>query len=131
MLKQTNLAARISKIRSKVKFLKLGHSDLILKNLVKGHIELPYETTMLKQTNLAARLCKIRSKAKFSMCSQIIGNQVTVTYIYDRIVGKGPKYQHTNFQWHTKISTCFQFNSSVYLDDCSYGLDLEHEGQVH
>ena len=52
----------------------LGHNDLILKNLVKGHIELPYPTTMLKQTNLAARFCKIRSKVKFSMCSQIIGN---------------------------------------------------------
>ena len=38
----------------------LGHSDLILKNLVKGHIKLPYATTMLKQTNLAARFCKIR-----------------------------------------------------------------------
>ena len=36
---------------------------------------------------------------------------------------------YTNFQWHTKILTCFQFNSSVYSDDCSYGLDLEHEGQ--
>ena len=52
----------------------LGHSDLILKNLVKGHFELPYATTMLKPTNLAARFCKIRSKVKFSMCSQIIGN---------------------------------------------------------
>ena len=52
----------------------LGHNDLILKNLVKRHIELPYPTTMLKQTNLAARFCKIRSKVKFSMCSQIIGN---------------------------------------------------------
>ena len=52
----------------------LGHSDLILKNLVKGHIELPYATTMLKQTNLAARFCKIRSKVKFSMRSQINGN---------------------------------------------------------
>ena len=53
----------------------LGHSsDLILKNLVKGHIELPYATIMLKQTNLAASFCKIRSKVKFSMCSQIIGN---------------------------------------------------------
>ena len=39
----------------------LGHSsDLILKDLVKGHIELPHATTMLKQTNLAARFCKIR-----------------------------------------------------------------------
>ena len=35
-------------------------SDLILKNLVKGHIELPYATTTLKQTNLAARFCQIR-----------------------------------------------------------------------
>ena len=52
----------------------LGHSDLILKNLVKGHIELPYATTMFKQTNSAARFCKIRSKVKFSMYSQIIGN---------------------------------------------------------
>ena len=52
----------------------LGHNDLILKNLVKGHIELPYPTTMLKQTNLAARFCKIRLKVKFSMCSQIIAN---------------------------------------------------------
>ena len=52
----------------------LGHSsDLILKNVVKGHIEIPYATTMLKQTNLAARFCKIRSKVKFSVCSQIIG----------------------------------------------------------
>ena len=51
-----------------------GHSDLILKNLVKGHTEHPYATTMLKQTNLTARFCKIRSKVKFSMCSQIIGN---------------------------------------------------------
>ena len=47
----------------------LGHSDLILKNLVKEQIELPYTTTMLKQTNLAARFCKIRSKVKISMCS--------------------------------------------------------------
>ena len=70
MLKQTNLAARFCKIRSKVKFSKLGHSE----NLVKGHIELPYAATMLKQTNLAAIFCKIRSKVKFSMCSQIIGN---------------------------------------------------------
>ena len=52
----------------------LGHNDLILKNLVKGHTELPYPITMLKQTNLAARFCKIRSKVKFSMCFQIIGN---------------------------------------------------------
>ena len=52
----------------------LGHSDLILKNLVKGHIELQYATTMLKQTILAARFYKIRSKIKFSVCSQIIGN---------------------------------------------------------
>ena len=52
----------------------LGHSDLILKNLVKGHIELLYATTMFKQTNSAARFCKIRSKVKFSMYSQIIGN---------------------------------------------------------
>ena len=52
----------------------LGHSDLILKNLVKGHFELPNATTMLKPINLAARFCKIRSKVKFSMCSQIIGN---------------------------------------------------------
>ena len=55
----------------------LGYSDPMLKNLVKGHIELPcikYATTMLKQTNLAARFCKIRSKVKFSMCSQINGN---------------------------------------------------------
>ena len=29
----------------------LGHSDLILKNLVKGYIELPHATTMLKLTN--------------------------------------------------------------------------------
>ena len=43
----------------------LGHSDLILKNLVKEHFELPYATTMLNQTNLAARFCKIRSKVKF------------------------------------------------------------------
>ena len=28
-----------------------GHCDLILKNLVKGHTEHPYATTMLKQTN--------------------------------------------------------------------------------
>ena len=54
--------------------LQLDHSDLILKNWVKGHIELPYATTMLKQTNLAARFCKIRSKVKFSMCFQIIGH---------------------------------------------------------
>ena len=54
-----------------------------------------------------------------------------VTYIYDRIVGKGSNYPHTNFQWHTKISTCFQFNSSVDSDGCSYGLDLECEGQAH
>ena len=47
----------------------LGHSDLILKNLVKGHIELPYATTKLKQTNLAARFCKIRSKVKFFYCA--------------------------------------------------------------
>ena len=53
---------------------KLGHSDIILKNLVKGHIELPNATAMLKQTNLAARFCKIMSKVKFSMCSQIVGN---------------------------------------------------------
>ena len=33
----------------------LGHSDLILKNLMKGPIELLYATTMLMQTNLAAR----------------------------------------------------------------------------
>ena len=52
----------------------LGHSDLILKYLVKGHNELPYATTTLKQTNSAARFCKMRSKVKFSMCSQIIGN---------------------------------------------------------
>ena len=53
----------------------LGHnSDLILKNLVKGHTELPNATIMLKQTNLAARFCKIRRKVNFSMCSQIIGN---------------------------------------------------------
>ena len=52
----------------------LGHNDLILKNLVKGHIELPYPTTMLKQTNLAVRFCKMRVKVKFSMCSQIISN---------------------------------------------------------
>ena len=62
MLKQTNLAAMFCKISSKVKFSKLGHSDLILKNMVKGHIELPYATTMLKQIN------------KFSMCSQIVAN---------------------------------------------------------
>ena len=42
----------------------LGHSDPIVKNLVQGHIELKYATTMLKQTNLAARFCKIRSKVK-------------------------------------------------------------------
>ena len=29
------------------------------------------------------------------------------------------------------IQKCFQFNSSVYSDGCSYGLDLEREGQVH
>ena len=63
-----------SNIRSKVKFSKLGHSDLILKNLVEGHIELPYATKSPKQTNLAARFCKIRSKVKFAMCSQISGN---------------------------------------------------------
>ena len=40
-------------------------------NLVKGHLELSYATTMLKQTNLAARFCKIRSKVKFSMCSKV------------------------------------------------------------
>ena len=40
----------------------LGHSDLILKNLVKGHIELPYATTMFKQTNSAARFCKKSSR---------------------------------------------------------------------
>ena len=39
----------------------LGHSDLILKKLVKGHFELLYATTMLKQTNLATKFCKIRS----------------------------------------------------------------------
>ena len=50
----------------------LRHNDLILKNLVIGHTELPYPTTMLKQTNFAVRFCKIRSKVKFSMCSQII-----------------------------------------------------------
>ena len=42
-----------------------------------------------------------------------------------------PNYPHTNFQWHTKISTCFQFNSSVYSEGCLYGLDLEREGQAH
>ena len=76
----------------------LGHSsDLILKNLVKGQIELANATTMLKQTNLAA----------------------------------GPNNPHTNFQWHTKISTCFQFNSSVYSDDDLYRLVLDPEGQGH
>ena len=30
-----------------------------------------------------------------------------------------------------KFLTCFQFNSSVYSDGCSYGLDLEREGQAH
>ena len=70
----------LRRIRTKFK-LQLGHSDLILKNLVKGHMELPYATTMLKQTNLAERFCKIRSKVMFSMCSQIIGNKVTVIYI--------------------------------------------------
>ena len=39
--------------------------------------------------------------------------------------------QLSPYQWHTKILTCFQFNSSVYSDDCSYGLDLEREGQAH
>ena len=29
----------------------LVHSDLILKNSVKGHFKLPYVTTMLKPTN--------------------------------------------------------------------------------
>ena len=59
-------------------------------------------------------------------------NSLTVnSESYDRIVGKGPNYPHTNFQWHTKISTCFQFKTSVYSDDCSYGLDLEREGQPH
>ena len=43
----------------------LGHSDLILKNLVKGHIELPYATTMLKQTNLAARFAKSGQRSSF------------------------------------------------------------------
>ena len=43
----------------------LGHSDLILKNLVKGHIQLPYATTMLKQTNLAARFAKSGQRSSF------------------------------------------------------------------
>ena len=38
---------------------------------------------------------------------------MTYMYIYDRIAGKGPNYPHTNFQWHTKISTCFQFNCRI------------------
>ena len=66
---------------------------------------------MLKQTNLAARFCKIRSKVKFSMHSQIKGNYVTETYtLHDRIVGKSPKYPHTNFQWHVK---CGLASSSI------------------
>ena len=48
--------------------------DLECENLVKGHFELSYATTMLKQTNIAARFCKIRSKVKFSMRSQRNGN---------------------------------------------------------
>ena len=43
----------------------LGHNDLILKNLVKGHIELPYPTTMLKQTNLAASFGKSGQRSSF------------------------------------------------------------------
>ena len=46
---------------------------------------------MLKQTNLAARFCKIRSNVKFSMCSQIIGNEVTVTDLYiTELLGRVP-----------------------------------------
>ena len=42
-----------------------GHcSDLILKNLVKGHIGLPYATTMLKQTNLEAILLQNQVKGQ-------------------------------------------------------------------
>ena len=51
--------------KKQVKFSKLGHGDLILKNLVKGHIELPYATTMLKQTNLAAMFCKSGQRSSF------------------------------------------------------------------
>ena len=41
--------------------------------------------------------------------------------------------QRSSFQFLMayKNSTSFQFNSSVYLDECSYGLDLEREGQAH
>ena len=31
----------------------------------------------------------------------------------------------------TERNSCFQFNSSVYSDDCSDGPDLEREGQAH
>ena len=110
----------------------LGHNDLILKNLVKGHIELPYQTTMLKQTNLAARFCKIWSKVKFSMCSQIIGHGDLL------VIGHGDLYM-TELLGRVPTIPIPIFNGiqnfdllpvqSVYSDDCSYGLDLEREGQ--
>ena len=34
-------------------------------NLVKGHFELSYATTMLKQTNLAARFAKSGQRSSF------------------------------------------------------------------
>ena len=51
--------------------------------------------------------------------------------IYDRIVGKSPKYPHTNFQWHVKCGLASSSILSDSSDDDLYRLDLDPEGQVH
>ena len=50
--------------------------------------------------------------------------------IYDRIVGKSPKYPHT-FSMACKMWFGFQFNLSDSSDDDLYRLDLAPEGQGH
>ena len=51
--------------------------------------------------------------------------------IYDRTVGKSPKYPHTNFQWHIKCGLAFSSIKSDSSDDDLYKLDLDPEGQDH